>query len=292
MGISSGRTVAFCSGSRYGAMVLSLFCMVPAAAPRIKRQKPIPLIAGRHFKGYGDLEKEINRIRQQYDPHDTPMQGHDARLVTEWMAHHEAFDEAVERHGPLRHIEVRWNPGVYKAPCRPEYDRNQLTLVFADGFTEPFGYQASKNLFGVIPNGYEKHATRWRWIKTAGRCLIADDIREFRDNHLDADGYCEISGTLITLQTVEIHHSEVPFGWMLFGFLRDHFDITGQDAFDVEVVDTDTVGGKRFADDDLCDAWVQHHCQQAQLQALDAKVHRQQHVGLEKPPYLKLFNLQ
>lgn len=263
--------------------------MTTSVAPRKKRQRPLPPIAGRYFAGITELQDEINRIRREYGPLDTPMVGPDAELVAAWMEHHESIEEAIERHGPVRHIEVRWNPGVYKGSGRPEHDRNQLTLVFADGFAEPFGYQAAKNLFGVIPSGYERQATRWRWMKTAGRCLIADDILEFRDSHLETDGRCEISGVPLTVATVEIHHSAMPFGWMLYSFLREHLMATGLDGFDIEVIDTDTVGGKRFADDDLCTAWVQHHCEQAVLQALDVKVHRQQHVGLEKPPYLDLF---
>lgn len=263
--------------------------MDKSTAPRKRRQRPLPAIAERSFAGITELQDEINRIRREYQPHDVPMVGADAELVAAWMQHHEAIEEATERHGPVQHIEVRWNPGVYKGPGRPEHDRNQLTLVFADGFAEPFGYQAAKNLFGVIPSGYERHATRWSWIKTAGRCLIADDIREFRDNHLEIDGRCEISRVPVTVQTVEIHHSSTPFGWMLYGFLRDHLAATGLDGFDLEVIDTDSVGGKRFADDELCERWIEHHCQQAELQALEAKVHRQQHVGMQKPPYLELF---
>ena len=257
--------------------------------PAHHRKRQPPLIAGRQFSGYGVLEAEINRIRREYLPHNQPVAGADGELLGEWMAAHESIDDAVERHGPVQHIELRWNPDVYKKPGRPEHDRNQITLVFADGFAEPFGYQKDKNLFGVIPSGFERHKRHWRWLKTAGRCLIADDIREFRDVHLGTDGHCEISGTTLSIENVEIHHRGVTFGWMLYGFLSSHLSETGLSGFDIEVIDTDSVGGKRFADEALCDAWVAHHCAEADLQALEMKVHRQQHVGLKRPNFLNLF---
>lgn len=36
-------------------------------------------------------------------------------------------------------------------------------------------------------------------------------------------------------------------------------------------------------------AWVQYHCENAELQILDGEIHRQQHKGMRKPPWGELF---
>ena len=259
------------------------------AAPRKVRQRPLPLIAGRQFKGITELHDEINRIRREYRPHDRPLTGSDGRLVWEWMKTHEAMELAVEAHGSACRIEVRHNPSVPNAPGAPEYNQYQFWLVFADGFEDKFGYQASKNLFGVSPTGFERQQLQWKWLRAAGRQLIADDIHERRDAHIEWDGRCEISGQELRVENTEVHHQGMGFAYMLFFFLRDYCREKGCTGFDVEVIDTDNVGGKRFADEELCEAWVQHHCMEARLQVLEREVHQAQHVGMAKAPYLELF---
>ena len=258
--------------------------------PRKRRQKPLPLIAGRQFELLRDLEGEINRIRRWYRPHHQPVTGPDGELLWAWMSTHEALPLAEERHGPLCRIEIRRNHNVYRGPGRPECDQHQITMVFADGFVEPFSYRAAHNLFAVIPTGTEQEQRQWRWLKKAGRQLIADDIREFRDTHLETDGRCEISGEPLTIENADVHHVGAGFGWMLFSFLREHCLEHGLNGFDIEVIDTDNVGGKRFTDEALCEAWVQHHCEIAHLQVLTREVHDQQHVGLARAPFMELFN--
>ena len=263
---------------------------IAQGAARKRRQKPLPPIAGRHFQLVRDLEGEINRIRCEYRPHNQPVAGDDGRLLWEWMGAHEALDLAVERHGPLCRIEIRHNPKVPCAWGRPLSDQHQITLVFADGFEEPFSYKATHSLFGVTPSGTEQEQRQWRWLKRAGRQLIADDIREFRDTHLEVDGRCELSDELLSVENADVHHMGAGFGWMLFSFLHEHCRDAGITGFEIEVVDTDNIGGKRFADERLCEAWITHHIEEARLQVLTREVHKQQHVGLKPAPFMHLFH--
>jgi hypothetical protein len=105
----------------------------------------VPPIAGRQFKLFGELEAEINRIRKEYRPHNEPVQGLDGALLQCYMRYHEGIEGAELRHGEMRTIEIRHNPGVFRKSGAPECVQYQIWIVFADGYGEPFSYMLDQN---------------------------------------------------------------------------------------------------------------------------------------------------
>lgn len=266
---------------------------MPTKLPRKRRSKPLPLIAGREFRTMGELEKAINTIRQTYWPHGQPLEGAEGELMTAYMRHHQSIDDAEAHHGPLRHIEVRHNRNVTLLPGRPECDQYQLWLCFEDGYAEPFSYRADANNFGVQEDGYGLLRRQLKWVKAAGRCLIAGDVRDYLVTHLDDGGTCEVSGQELTWLSAEVHHNghENGFQWLLFELLRRWCGWHDCDLSSVTVIDTDNEGGKRFADDELCEQWLLFHSIRADLLVVHGTVHRQLHKGIQPPPWLELFNI-
>jgi hypothetical protein len=255
---------------------------------RKRRQRPLPPIAGRTFSGIGELEAEINRIRREYTPLDTPVEGPDGVLLLCWMHHHQDFEDAALRHDGFRHLEIRRNLGV--TVTNDFGDQNQIWLCFVDGYAEPFSYKAAKNNFGVVEDGFAAIRRRKQWITQAARCLVRDDVQERIQLHLETEGVCEISGTPLTRRNTEAHHAGVSFNSMLHTFLADYCTSFGVKPQEIEVVDTDTIGGKAFGNDGLNEAWVQYHCENAVIQILDGKTHREQHAGMTKPDWVSLLS--
>ena len=257
---------------------------------RKKRKKPFPPIAGREFRLAGDLEAEINKIRQTYKPHNEPVKGADGALLLCYMRHHESLDDAEIRHGEMRSIEIRHNPKVFRGFNRPEFDQYQIWLVFADGYAEPFSYKLSQNLFGVVEDHCSASRRRLRWINNAARHLVREQVEEYVIVHLDFEGTCEISGKVLSRVEAEAHHTGRSFKWLLFDFLVEWCAKTSTNPNAIIVCDTDTIGGKKFEDDELCDAWLLYHANHAQLQVLSGTEHRKQHKGSIQPPWGELFS--
>jgi len=256
---------------------------------RRKRRKPLPVIAGRQFRLVQDLEAEINRIRQAYRPHDEPVQGPDGELLVSYMRHHDAIEYAEACHGEMRWIEIRHNLGVTRMPGRPECDQYQIWLIFADRYAEPFSYRLACNSFGTVDDACAISRSRLRWIDRAARCLVQDQVIEHIAAHMDFEGTCEISGVELDRQYAEAHHTGKTFKWLLFEFLTEWCNKTGTNPSEIVVIDTDTVGGRKFEDDALCDAWMLYHAQNARLQVLSGVEHRKQHKGTIQPPWGELF---
>jgi hypothetical protein len=262
--------------------------------PRKRRVKPLPPIAGHEFRTVADLERAINSIRQNYRPHNQPLTGPDGELMHAWMRHHQSIEDAELHHGPMQCIEVRHNTKVTLLPGRPECDQYQLWLCFQDGYSEPFSYRADANEFGVQQDGYASARRQLKWVKSAGRCLIGDDIRDYLSFHLDNNGTCEVSGQALTIDSAEVHHNghKRGFQWLLFCHLGRWCERNGCDLSGVVVIDTDSEGGKRFADDDLCEQWILFHSIRADLQVVHGAVHRQLHKGVQPPPWIDLFSVE
>lgn len=263
--------------------------MTATGLPRKKRQRPLPSIAGRQFKGVGELEAAINAIRQTHAL-DTPLRGADAALMWAYMSHHESFEDAVEIHGELRNIFIRHNPSVFRAKGRPLCDQNQIRLVFANGFEEPFTYKADRNNFGVVNNELNALRRRLHWVDKAARCLVMDEVDEYKRHHIEAGGVCEITGAPLDLSTADAHHYGTSFKWLVFNFLTSWCDENCVDPNAIEIIDTDTVGGKSFADDAIAEAWQEYHACHATLQVLLREVHLEQHKGMVAPPWIELFS--
>ena len=273
--------------STHGAAVLSRSSK-PGIAKR-QRKKPVPPIAGRQFKLFGELEAEINRIRKEYRPHNEPVQGPDGALLQCYMRYHEGIEDAELRHGEMRTIEIRHNPGVFRKSGAPECVQYQIWIVFADGYGEPFSYMLDQNSFGTVNDHCAASRRRLQWINNAARCLIRDQIEEYLGVHLEIDGRCEVSGAELSRGNAEVHHAGRSFKWLLFDFLNDWCSKMIYDPNDIAVIVTDTVGGRKFEDDDICDAWLQYHALHSQLQVLSGVEHRKQHRGSIQPPWGELF---
>mgnify|MGYP006280817849 CR=1 FL=1 len=256
---------------------------------RRKRRKPLPLIAGRQFKLVRDLQFEINRIRQTYRPHNRPVQGLDGELLLAYMRYHDAIECAEACHGEMRCIEIRHNLSVPRMPGRPECDQYQIWLIFEDGYAEPFSYMLASNSFGTVDDTCASLRSRLRWIDRAARCLVQDQINEYITVHMDFEGTCEISGVELDRQYAEAHHTGKTFKWLLFEFLTEWCNKTNASPNEIVVIDTDTIGGRKFKDDALCDAWMLYHAQNARLQVLSGVEHRKQHKGIIQPPWGELF---
>lgn len=257
--------------------------------PRKKRVKPYE-IAGRSFARVQDLEAEINRIRREYRPHNVPVEGEDGRLLTAYMLEHESLPEAEAQHGQLTHIQIEHNLSVIA--YREEADQYQITLYFEDGSSEPFSYRLQKNNCFVVDDGFAQARRHVTWLRRAARDTVAGDIEEHRQVHMEYDNTCEISGVVLLDGTAEVHHDHrrgLSFDWMLFTFIKQWYEDRQLDAASIAVEDVDTIGHKRFADPDLCTAWLQYHATTAVLQVLHADVHRQQHVGLVQAPWATLY---
>ena len=256
---------------------------------RRKRKKPFPPLAGREFKLVKDLQAEINRICQTYRPHNEPVCGPDGALLLCYMRHHDGVEAAETRHGEMRTIEIRHNLSVPLGYKRPIYDQYQIWLVFADGYAEPFSYSMDQNSFGVVDDSCAASRRRLRWIDRAARLLVSDQVLEHLQVHMDFDGTCEISGASLAPLEAEVHHAGRSFKWLLYDFLTDWCASNGLSPNAIEICSTDTIGGKKFESDELCEAWCIYHASNAQLQVLSGVEHRKQHTGMVQPPWGELF---
>ena len=258
-----------------------------APMARKKRQKPLPPLAGRVFTKVSDAEAEIRHILKTYEPVKTPVEGSDGELLTAWMRTHESMPYTEERHGPLMHIEIRFNPEV---TCADPKDRRQVWCVFNDGYADPFSYKAARSNWGVtvdvrVANG-KRHE---HWIKRAARCLIESDIEEYKQVVIEGSGKCEVSGDQLVYGNADVHHDGLSFSWLLFNFITQCCDTHAVKMTDIEVVDVNTHGDKTFADNALAEAWIQYHAENATLLCVTKEAHHTLHKNMEKPNWEKLY---
>lgn len=258
-----------------------------APMARKKRQKPLPPLAGRVFTKVSDAEAEIRRILQTYEPVETPVEGDDGELVTAWMRNHESMSYAEDEHGPLLHIEIRFNPNVR---AKNPIHRRQVWCVFSDGYADSFSYKADRSNWGVVIDEKTANAKmRSHWAKKVARLLIDSDIEEYKQAVVEGEGVCELSNRPITLETAEVHHEGLSFMHLLHSFMKEWCITSNKTIGDVEVVKTNSYGGKKFADDQMNTDWIQYHAENAKLVCVHEEVHDTLHKNMEKPNWEELY---
>ena len=253
---------------------------------RKTRIKPLPPLAGQYFKTVTALEDEIRKILKTYVPLDTPVIGCYGELLTAYMKTHESMAYQEERSGPLMHVEIRFNPAVR---CPKPEDRRQVWCVFSDGYAAPFSYKVARSNHGVIETGDTRSKMHKTWICRAGRCLIEPDIIDYRQVILESSGVCELSGEPLSRLNADVHHQGLSFQWLLFTFVKNYCFENSYTLKDIEVVDTNTYGSKKFALDVLNEDWIQFHSANADLVCVTKDEHYKLHKNMPAPNWSELF---
>lgn len=253
---------------------------------RKKRKKPYPLLAGRAFSRVSDLEAEIRGILKNYVPLNAPVQGENGDLLTAYMKTHESLSYQEERSGPLKHVEIRFNPAVTAA--KPE-DRRQIWLIFENGDEEPFSYRAARSNWGVEAAEDTRFKLHRTWIRRAGRCLIKKELDEFRQVVLEGEGLCELSGEQLSAANADIHHEGLSFEWLLFNFFKEYCAEHKSCLIDVTVVDTNSYGTKCFESEQVNQGWIEYHAKNARLICVTKDQHYKLHKNMPKPPWSELY---
>ena len=239
---------------RYSLLGIHAALMAP------RRSKPCPPLAGEQFKTYAEYEKRMNQIRRDSEE-DAPLEGQDFCYALEYLSHHEEWLDHISDHGEVEAIFIEWNPDV--PPYRERCDQNQFWVHYEDGEKEVFSYKLSRSSFGMNTSEPEAVFQRdLRRIKIAARCII-------RPLHEELKASSGLTGSL------DVHHDKDSFESLLFRFLKDELKIDSLN--DVNVVDTDNIGGKSFFPQDIAVAWYDFHEANATLVVMTKEQHRQWH---------------
>jgi hypothetical protein len=255
----------------------------------LRRQKPLPPLAGRQFSHLKDISQEVRRI-----VHIGPrrLAGDDAALIGAWLEHHYQFDAILARHGAMVSIDVRHNPAV-PGRERAIEDKYQTWPTFADGFASELSFQEKRSLFG-----YTEEDSRQRQqiicldrLREVLRDLISGDVEEHKAAVYHGTGVCEHSGARLAWEETDVHHAQPSFEWLAFQFLlgwTQHHAIT---VLEIGLVQLNTAGKRTFADERITEAWLQYHLQSWRPLVVTKAAHREIHGARpdEVPPWGRLF---
>jgi hypothetical protein len=225
----------------------------------VKRQKPCPPLGGRQFKTYREYEQHMNQIRREAEP-GLPLEADCLDYVIAYLRWHEEWDDHLAGHGLPEVVTVELNLDV--PPYRDSRDQHQFWVHYEDGESEVFSYKLDRSTFGY-PDSFDLNKKRkLRDIKLAARHII-------RPLHEELKHRSGLSGDL------DVHHDKESFQSLLFRFFWDKLHM--RRLSEINVIDLDNIGTKRFSPEQVAQGWYQFHEQEAALVVMTKAEHQAWH---------------
>lgn len=205
------------------------------------------------FKTKDELKDHIRQLMERYEDGDS-LVGSDLEFMLELLANHPTASSKFEK--DVSSLRVHHPP--YSA--KRKASAKGILLKYADGCVDDISWTKAVDSLGRDPALVEFLGKRSTTIKAA-RGMIAFQMSEFRREQFECGvPVCAVSGVRLTPKTASVDH----VGTLFISILENFLSWQGVEIDSIDVIDSQTLSEKRWADPELSQSWIDYHGKHAQ----------------------------